>query len=188
MPIVWLSRLVHRGLPARVTGADLIWSLSGRAAVEGRSLFLLGAPEGVAARAAAVLENRYPALRIVGTAAPDIGFESDQAAVDDLSTQLHEVRPDLVFVALGSPRQEKFIASFRSGQGADLDAWWMGVGAGLEFVAGVKRRAPIMMQRMGLEWAFRLCTEPRRLAGRYLGNDLPYLAGAIARELRLSRM
>lgn len=184
MPLVWMSRLMRAGLPARVTGADLIWSLSERAAREGRSLFLLGAPEGVADRAAEVLQSRYPELEVVGTAAPAYGFESDPEAVEKLSIQLQELRPDLVFVALGSPRQERFIASIRADEGHDLDGWWMGVGAGLEFVAGVKRRAPVALQRAGLEWAFRLATEPQRLARRYLRNDVPYLVSAIVRQLR----
>lgn len=184
MPLVWMSRLMRAGLPARVTGADLIWSLSERAAREGRSLFLLGAPEGVAARAAEILKSRYPDLEVVGTAAPAYGFETDPEAVEKLSIQLQELRPDLVFVAMGSPRQEKFIASFRADERSDLDAWWMGVGAGLEFVVGVKRRAPVAMQRVGLEWAFRLATEPQRLARRYLCNDVPYLAAAVMRHLR----
>jgi N-acetylglucosaminyldiphosphoundecaprenol N-acetyl-beta-D-mannosaminyltransferase len=152
-----------------VAGADLVWLLAERAAGEGRSLYLLGGNEGVAEEAARRLVERWPSLRIAGTASPRVSKDPSEAELGSILRDLKRADPDLVYVALGAPKEERLIAALRS----ELPrAWWIGVGVSLSFVAGDVRRAPPWMQRAGVEWLHRLLQEPRRLARRYLVHDL----------------
>lgn len=172
MPLVWASRVQGTPLPERVAGSDLIHSLSAGAAGEGARVFLLGGDPGTAEAAAAELCARYPGLEVAGSRCPPIGFERDPAQLDQLREALRAARPDLVFVALGSPKQELLIERLR----AELPAaWWIGVGISFSFVAGRVQRAPRWVQRIGLEWLHRLLQEPRRLARRYLLDGPPFL-------------
>jgi N-acetylglucosaminyldiphosphoundecaprenol N-acetyl-beta-D-mannosaminyltransferase len=177
MPLVWASRLSGAPLPERVAGSSLIWSLSEGLGRDGRSIFVVGgAPAGDgtadgAARAADRLAGRCPGLRIAGTTCPPYGFERDATGYADLCAEVADARPDLVFVGLGFPKQEAVVTRLREHLPS---AWFMGCGAAVNFVAGDVDRAPRWMQRSGLEWAHRLGTEPRRLAGRYLRRDAPY--------------
>lgn len=168
MPLVWLSRLLGQGLPERIAGADLVGPLLARAAARGWRVSLIGGRPGVglAARDRLVLE--HPALQVVGVEAPEPGFENDPEACADLVVRVRASRPELVLVALGCPKQEVFMHRFA----AELaPAVALGVGAAIDFLAGTSRRAPTWMSRAGLEWAFRLVQEPRRLAHRYLVRD-----------------
>ena len=179
-PLVWAARLAGNPLPARVAGSDLIWSLSQALAYDERSVYLLGGdPASVGAhRAAARLAATYPGLRIAGHASPRFGFDSDPDELDAVCADLIETKPDLVFVGLGFPRQEHVIRRLRG----DLPAtWFLGCGAAINFVAGDHRRAPLLLQRLGLEWLHRLLSEPRRLARRYLVHDAPYAARLLIR-------
>ena len=170
MPLIWASRLAGTPLPARVPGSDLVWSLSAEAALRQRSVFLLGGAPGVGERASAALRSNYPRLRIAGVHSPPYGFEDDPAELDSIRVALRDSKPDLVYVALGFPRQEALIRSLRT----ELPStWFIGVGISLSFLAGDVRRAPDWLQRIGLEWAHRLSVEPWRLARRYLIHDLP---------------
>ncbi|HVQ26059.1 MAG TPA: WecB/TagA/CpsF family glycosyltransferase [Planctomycetota bacterium] len=178
MPLVWACRLQRTPVPARVAGSDLIWSLSEAASERGLSVFLLGGDPGTADEAAARLRSLWPALRIAGTACPPHGFEQRAEVVDEVCRGLVAARPDLVYVALGTPKQELLIDRLRASLPA---AWWMGVGAGFTFVAGRVPRAPTWIRRLGLEWLHRLLHEPRRLARRYLVDDLPFGAALMAR-------
>jgi N-acetylglucosaminyldiphosphoundecaprenol N-acetyl-beta-D-mannosaminyltransferase len=178
MPLVWASRLAKNPLPERVTGSSLIWSLSSGLATDARSVFVLGgdSPE-IAERAADRLTTRFPGLEIAGHLSPPFGFDQDPDAVDAAVRTVVEAAPDLVFVGLGFPRQERLIDRLR----ADLpDSWFLGCGMAVNFVAGLQHRAPVWMQRAGLEWAHRLKTEPRRLARRYLRHDAPYALRLLA--------
>lgn len=176
MPLVWLSRREGSPLPERVTGADLLWSLSARARDDGRSIYLLGGPDGAADQAAASLVAAFPGLRVAGTDAPPFGFENDRVMREAVLDRLRAARPDFVFVALGAPRQEIFIAEHHD---CVPSAWWLGIGAAIEFAAGRRRRAPRMVQRAGFEWLYRLSRDPIRLGRRYLGLDLPFLVRLI---------
>jgi len=170
-PVVWAAKLGGRPLPERVAGSALVWSLSAAAAVAGRGIFLLGGEPGVADRAAARLCGHAPGLRVTGTFAPDWGFESDPAQVDAIGELLKSADPDVVFVGLGCPKQERLIEALAP----DLPRiWWVGCGAALDFAAGERRRAPAWMQASGLEWVHRMVAEPRRLVRRYLVDDAPY--------------
>jgi N-acetylglucosaminyldiphosphoundecaprenol N-acetyl-beta-D-mannosaminyltransferase len=177
MPLVWASRLTGTPLPERVAGSSLIWSLSEGLGRDRRSVFVIGgnpatpdAPDG-ATRASRRLAEACPGLRIAGTLCPEYGFERDRAVYDEFCAAVAEAQPDLVFVGLGFPKQEKVITRLRAGL---PNAWFIGCGAAVNFVAGDVDRAPRWMQRAGLEWAHRLGSEPRRLAGRYLKRDAPY--------------
>jgi N-acetylglucosaminyldiphosphoundecaprenol N-acetyl-beta-D-mannosaminyltransferase len=185
MPLVWAARIQGTPLPERVAGSNLISSLSAAAAARGKSVFLLGGAPGTAEAAANVLTERYPALRVAGTHCPPVGFEHDSQQLAELTEALRQAQPDIVYVALGSPKQERLIAELRP---VLPGAWWMGVGISFSFLCGDVKRAPRWMQRLGLEWVHRLVQEPRRLARRYLVDDLPFavrlLGGAAWRRAR----
>ena len=189
MPLVWASRLGGTPLPERVAGSSLIWSLSAGLGRDRRSIFVIGGEPAAqtaagpksthgAMRAADRLAAACPGLRVAGTLCPDFGFERDRAAYAEFCAKVIEARPDMVFVGLGFPKQEQVISRLRPGLPA---AWFIGCGAAVNFVAGDVGRAPRWMQRTGLEWAHRLGTEPRRLAGRYLRHDAPYALRLLAR-------
>ncbi len=171
MPLVWASRLLGTPVPARVTGADLIWSLSDRAARRGWPVYLLGGPPGVAAAAAGALASRHPRLRVCGVDAPPYGFDATPQGRRRTRRKVVEAEPRLVFVGLGFPRQDLLIGELRR----ELPGtWFVGCGAAIAFAAGTVSRAPGWMRRAGLEWLFRLVSEPGRLARRYLVDDLPF--------------
>lgn len=187
MPLVWASRLGGTPLPERVAGSSLIWSLSRGLGHDRRSIFVVGgtpAAEGMpdgATRAAGRLAVECPGLRVAGTLCPDHGFERVPLTYEDVCAKVADARPDLVFVGLGFPKQEQMITRMRR---ALPRTWFIGCGAAVNFVAGDIERAPRWMQRTGLEWAHRLGTEPRRLAGRYLRHDAPYALRLLARAPR----
>ncbi len=171
MPLIWASRLKGDPLPERVAGSTMIWTLCREAAHRGRSVFLLGGNEGAAADASRVLERACPGIRIVGAHCPPFGFENDADAMNAIRDQLEAARPDLVFVALGSPKQERLIKEMRE---LLPSAWWAGVGISLSFISGEVRRAPRWMQKTGLEWFHRFMQEPGRLARRYFVEGVPF--------------
>jgi N-acetylglucosaminyldiphosphoundecaprenol N-acetyl-beta-D-mannosaminyltransferase len=162
--VVWASRLLRDPLPSRVTGIDLMQELLALAERKGYGVYLLGARADVLEQAMARMRRLHPGLRIVGHR--DGYFsESDERHVVGA---IRRTQPDLLFVAMPSPRKERFIGRWRD----ELEIpFCMGVGGALDVMAGVTRRAPRPLQRLGLEWAFRLAQEPRRLLRRYLvGN------------------
>ena len=179
MPLVWASRLSGDPLPERVAGSTLSAALAAAAAGRGRSLFLLGGNPGVADAAASALRAEHPEISIVGTHCPPVGFEHDPAAATALREALRGSGADLVYVALGSPKQERLIAELRA-EGLLPGAWWIGVGISLSFLCGDVERAPAWVQAAGLEWVHRLMQEPRRLARRYLVDGLPFAAKLLA--------
>lgn len=177
MPLVWACRLQGTPVPERVAGSNLVLSLADAAATAGRTVYLLGGNPGTAEAAGRALETRYPGLRIAGSFCPPPGFESDPDLEAAMLKRLADAAPDIVYVALGSPKQEAFIHRHRA---VLPDAWWLGVGISFSFLAGDVRRAPRWAQRVGLEWAHRLAQEPRRLARRYLVDGIPFAARLLA--------
>jgi N-acetylglucosaminyldiphosphoundecaprenol N-acetyl-beta-D-mannosaminyltransferase len=171
MPLIWASKLQGTPLPQRVPGSGLINTLSKAAGEKGKTVYLLGGDPGSADNAAQILTQRYPGLKIVGTCCPNYGFEKDPEVLKALIDQIVIADPDIVFVALGSPKQELLIGRIRN---CLPKAWWLGVGISFSFVCGQVRRAPSWMQKMGLEWIHRLVQEPKRLAGRYLLQGVPF--------------
>jgi N-acetylglucosaminyldiphosphoundecaprenol N-acetyl-beta-D-mannosaminyltransferase len=176
MPLVWAARLRGDRLPERVTGASLIFTLSAAATEHGRSIYLLGGEPGVPERAASELACRYPGLLVAGVDAPPFGFDRRPGQLAAVRRRLEEARPDIVYVGLGFPKQERVIAAIAPGMPA---AWFVGCGAAIPFAAGQLQRAPQWMQQLGLEWFYRLIREPRRLFRRYLIDDLPFALGLI---------
>jgi N-acetylglucosaminyldiphosphoundecaprenol N-acetyl-beta-D-mannosaminyltransferase len=171
MPLIWATRLLGARLPERVTGASLIFTLSAAAAHNGKSVYLLGGEPGVPERAAAELSHRYPGLLVAGVDAPPVGFDRQPGELTVVRGKLERAQPDIVFVGLGFPKQERIISAFAPGLPA---TWFIGCGAAIPFAAGAVPRAPERMQQFGLEWAYRLMNEPRRLFRRYLVDDLPF--------------
>ncbi len=182
MPLIWASRLAGEPLPERVSGSSMVWTICRAAGARGQSVFLLGGDPGVAERAAAILVGRCPGLEIAGTACPPKGFESDERELDRIRAQLTDAAPQIVFVALGFPKQDLLIRSLRS---ALPRASFLGVGISLSYVTGDVSRAPDWLCRLGLEWAFRLSQEPtRRLVRRYLVDGLPFALRLMASAAR----
>ncbi|MEM8781449.1 MAG: WecB/TagA/CpsF family glycosyltransferase [Planctomycetota bacterium] len=184
MPIVWAARLAGTPLPERVAGSTMTTDVAATAAERGRSVFLLGGNPGVAEAARAVLEADYPGLRVVGTHCPPLGFERSESEMAALRDALKATEPDLVLVALGSPKQEKLIRDLRSA-GVLPGAWRIGVGITLSFLAGDVSRAPAWMQRIGMEWIHRLTQEPKRLFRRYLIEGVPFALGLLLRSVMI---
>jgi N-acetylglucosaminyldiphosphoundecaprenol N-acetyl-beta-D-mannosaminyltransferase len=164
MPIVWASRILGTRLKERVSGVDLIPHLAQLASDRCYGIYLLGASEKSSQRAAEVLQERYPNLRIVGRYSPPTTSLADMDHEEILS-RIEEAQPDILFVAMGHPKQERWLAMHRHRLKVPL---CMGVGASLDFLAGEAQRAPRWMQSAGLEWLYRAAHEPRRLAQRYL--------------------
>jgi N-acetylglucosaminyldiphosphoundecaprenol N-acetyl-beta-D-mannosaminyltransferase len=177
-PVVWASHLCGHPLPARVTGADLLWSLTRAAARNGFSVYLLGGEPGVPEAAARLLQEWQPRLVVAGTYSPPLGFEHDPAEMARVERNVVSARPDVVFVGLGFPKQEQLIVALHDKLPR---AWWLGCGAAIPFAAGAARRAPNWMGRLGLEWLFRMAHEPRRLVRRYLREDAPYAVALLLR-------
>jgi N-acetylglucosaminyldiphosphoundecaprenol N-acetyl-beta-D-mannosaminyltransferase len=173
IPLLWAAALQGDPLPDRVAGSDLVWTLAERAAAEGRTLFLLGGAIGVAEEARKTLLQRWPRLQIAGASSPTVSAMPTADELAPVRDALRAARPDIVYAALGSPKQERVIAALRE---SVPGAWWIGVGISLSFMGGVVKRAPRWMQLTGLEWVHRLTQEPRRLARRYLIDDLPFAA------------
>lgn len=171
MPLIWASRLKGTPLPERVAGAGLILTLTTAAAKAGASIFLLGGEPDDAEAAATRLKQLNPALKIAGVACPPPGFESDPLQMAEIANALHSSKPDIVYACFGFPKQEFVIHSLRNRLPS---AWFLGLGGSLAIVSGRTRRAPRWMQRTGIEWAWRLGLEPRRLFQRYIINDLPF--------------
>lgn len=163
MPLVWFLRLSGKRHVSRVYGPDLMREMTTVSSHRGYRQFYYGGAEGVPERLKQVLMEAHPGLKVVGTLCPpfrQLTLEEDQAVVDAINA----TRADIVWVGLGTPKQEIWMADHLGRIEAPV---MIGVGAAFDFLAGTKRQAPLWMQRNGLEWIFRLCTEPRRLWRRY---------------------
>jgi N-acetylglucosaminyldiphosphoundecaprenol N-acetyl-beta-D-mannosaminyltransferase len=178
-PLVWASRWQALPLPERVAGSDLIFEVSAQAAKKGHRLYFLGGGEGVAAQAAARLCERFPGLQVVGCESPPFRelTEDEQAA---LAARIRAARPDILFASFTQPKGERWLSATCDSLGVPVSA---NIGAAIDFAAGRVRRAPRWMQKCGLEWAFRLGVEPRRLVRRYARNAW-FIARMVARDLR----
>lgn len=174
-PVVWASRLLGRGLPERVPAIDLFEALLGLAAARGWGVFLLGARPEILEQATELYCCRHPGLRVVGT--HHGYFEAHEEP--DIAEAIRDARPQLLFVATSSPKKERFIDAQR-----ELLAevpFVLGVGGAFDIAAGLTRRAPRWIARIGMEWFYRFVQEPRRLARRYFVRDAAFL-GMVARE------
>lgn len=183
MPLVWLLRSAGHREARRVYGPDLLLAVFGEPSMAGYRHYFYGGAEGVAERLAARLRERFPACQIVGTECPPfrpLTPEEDAQVVE----RINAARPDIVWVGLGMPKQERWIAEHhRRIEAAAL----IGVGAAFDFLSGAKRQAPLWMQHNGLEWLFRLATEPRRLWRRYLVYNPRFIYLVALQRLGLRR-
>ena len=167
MPMVWAGRLGgHRDM-SRVYGPDLMLDVCALSETSGMKHFFYGGADGVAELLAQELRAKFPKLAVAGTFTPPFrALNAEEVA--QLQAQIAAAKPDILWVGLSTPKQEKFMAEFLS----KLDVTLMvGVGAAFDFLSGRVRQAPRWMQRSGLEWFYRLCSEPRRLARRYFRNN-----------------
>jgi N-acetylglucosaminyldiphosphoundecaprenol N-acetyl-beta-D-mannosaminyltransferase len=176
-PLRWMSRL--RGTPIRlVTGSDLILPLCRAIALERRSVFLFGTTFDALAECGRQLSSAIEGLRIVGVYSPPYGFEQDVEESTLAASVIQEAAPDVVVLALGVPKQEIWAQNYAT----KLNIQAVCVGAALDFIAGVQRRAPLAFRRVGFEWLWRMLSEPRRLGMRYL-NILCWMPVLVASEL-----
>jgi N-acetylglucosaminyldiphosphoundecaprenol N-acetyl-beta-D-mannosaminyltransferase len=171
MPMVWMGKLSGHKEMKRVYGPDLMLKVCEWSERSGCRHFFFGGAEGVASALKASLTKRFPALQVVGCYTPPFRALNAQEVLE-LQRQVAEARPDILWVGLSTPKQEKFMAEFLP----KLDVTLMvGVGAAFDFHTGRVRQAPGWIQRSGLEWFYRMCCEPRRLAKRYLKNNPRFL-------------
>ena len=166
MPLVWISRLLGNPLKERVSGADLVPQLAELSAKKGYSIYLLGGKPGVAERAIKVLEEKYPGVNIVGHHAPPLA-DLERMDHGDALDRIRAAKPDILLVAFGNPKQEKWIRMHAKRSGVPVS---IGIGGSMDMLVGDVQRAPIWMQRSGLEWLGRCLQEPVRLAPRYARN------------------
>jgi N-acetylglucosaminyldiphosphoundecaprenol N-acetyl-beta-D-mannosaminyltransferase len=166
-PVLWAARLLRTPLPEKISGSDLVMPLLRRAAERGHRVYFLGGAPGVADLAKSKLEAAFPGIQIVGTDSSRIDINA-LGETDEVTERIRRAAPDLVLVALGAPKQELW--SYTRAERLK-PAVLIGVGASLDFVAGIQKRAPRWMSKAGLEWLYRLAQEPRRLAARYLLRD-----------------
>lgn len=180
MSLVWASRLLGRPLPERVAGIDLMFRLLEQAAVKGHRVFCLGATEDVLNRAIAEFRRRYPGLIIAGSQHGYFSSDIEREVAHAIAAS----RADIVFIAMTSPRKEKFLARWSRSLNVPV---WHGVGGSFDVAAGHVRRAPILWQRLGLEWLYRVKQEPRRLWKRYLVTNTLFIAAVFAEWLAQRR-
>lgn len=173
--IVWASRLLGDPLPERVAGIDLMQALMQRAAAKGYRVFVLGARQEVLEEAVRRLRARYRGLILAGYRNGYFTAEEERDVVEEI----RRARADILFVAMGSPAKELFLG--RHGTSLEVP-FAMGVGGSIDVMAGLTKRAPRLLQRLGLEWLFRLLQEPRRLFGRYAVTNARFVA-LVGREL-----
>ncbi|HEX3625162.1 MAG TPA: WecB/TagA/CpsF family glycosyltransferase [Verrucomicrobiae bacterium] len=172
MPMVWAGKMTGHRQMRRVYGPDLMLDICGWSQENPCRHFFFGGAPGVAEQLAGNLKARFPNLEIAGTFTPPFR-PLNPAEENELREKVRAARPDIFWVGLSTPKQEKFMAQHLP----KLDATLMvGVGAAFDFLSGRVKQAPRWMQRSGLEWLYRLCSEPRRLAGRYFKNNPLFLA------------
>jgi N-acetylglucosaminyldiphosphoundecaprenol N-acetyl-beta-D-mannosaminyltransferase len=180
VPLVWASQLLGNPLPGRVNGTDLMYKLLERADEKGYRIFFLGAKEQVLQRALRVVSKAYPGVEIAGSHHGYFTAAEELAIVEKIRT----ARPDILFIAFGTPQKELWVKRYLAAMEVPIVH---GVGGSFDVLAGVIPRAPLWMQRNGLEWLFRLIQEPRRMWRRYLVTNVIFLL-LILSELIRSRL
>lgn len=168
-PIVSISRKYKMPLKEKVSGSDLFPLLCERAASKNYTMYFLGAGEGVAQKAAENLIDKYEGLKVVGTFSPKFDFENDEEYISKMIHDINLLKPDILIVGLGCPKQEYFIYDYYKEIDSKL---FLGLGASIDFEAGNVKRAPKWMQKIGLEWFYRFLKEPRRMFKRYFVDDM----------------
>jgi len=177
-PVVWAARMLGEDLPRRVYGPELMRRFCERSAQAGHRVWLYGGrDQGALVQLALNLRRRHPGIRIVGGYSPPFGPLSGEEE-DGIARQINAARPDVLWVGIGAPKQEKWMARMRPRLGVPV---MCGVGAAFDFHAGRVSQAPPWMQERGLEWTYRIAQEPRRLLPRYMRTN-PRFMLAFARQ------
>jgi N-acetylglucosaminyldiphosphoundecaprenol N-acetyl-beta-D-mannosaminyltransferase len=172
MPLVWACNRLTTARIERINGTNLIEDICREGAAHGLRIFLFGGKPGTAEATGALLAARYPGIVVAGHSCPAFGFERSGETLAPVLHAVAAARPHVVFVSLGAPKQELFIRDYLKPLGVPLA---VGIGGSFELLSGQIRRAPVWMQNTGLEWAFRLAQEPRRLWKRYLVGNTEFL-------------
>lgn len=172
MSIVWGGRWIGSTIPERITGPDLMEALCAEAARKKYRIFLLGNTDDTLEKLSSALSAKFPELRIAGTYSPPFCDRLAELETDKILDLLRELQPDILFVSMSAPKQEKWIAENLQNIPVTLN---IGVGAAFDFISEKIPRAPLWIQRSGLEWAHRLYCEPRRLWKRYLLGNFIFL-------------
>lgn len=183
MPLVWLSRLAGYPFVSRVYGPDLMLAEMEASLVSGHTHFFYGGRAGVADRLAAVMQARFPGVRVAGTFCPPLA-SAEELCNQQTADLINDASPDIVWVGVSSPKQEFWMSCMRPLLQAPV---LIGVGAAFDFHTGTVLQAPLWMQRSGLEWLFRLLVEPRRLWRRYLIDNPWFLIELARQKLGLKR-
>lgn len=178
MPLVWYSRFLSTPLPERVAGSDMIYRMAAQAAELGHRVFFLGGAPGIALEAANKLHELYPGLQIAGVETPPFR-PLTEAENSELVQRIRDADTQILLVALGQPKGERWLAHNLQELGVPV---CVQLGASFDFVAGRIQRAPKFYQGTGLEWAYRLCKEPRRMGPRY-GGDAWFLLKSVCGDL-----
>ena len=179
-PIKWMCSLLNRYVKERITGPDLMEYICEKGAAKELKIFLLGAGPGVAKRCGEILETKYPGIHTVGSYSPPFGFENDKDEMLKINTMLKNSGADLLFVGMGSPKQDIFIYENMKTYGIPVS---FSMGAAIDFIAGNVKRAPRWMVRLGLEWVHRISQNPKRLWKRYLVTDISNIIPLFAKEI-----
>ena len=182
VPLLWAAKFLGVPLKEKISGSDLFPVLCAVAAERGYKVFFLGGREGAAQKAAEVLKRRYGSLQVSGWYSPPLGFENNDVENEKIIKMIKEAKPDILFVGLGAPKQEKWIYRFKDQYQVPVS---IGIGVSFEFIAGMVKRAPLWMQHSGLEWFWRLMMEPRRLWKRYIIDDMSFFWLILKQKLRL---
>lgn len=184
MSIIWAAKFLKTPLTEKISGSNLLEKLCERGASKPLRIFFLGGRSEAADRAAEILERRYPGLKIAGTHCPPVGFEHDPAEINLIDRKILSTAPHILFVGLGSPKQEKWIYANYQKLKVPVS---IGVGVSFEFTAGMVKRAPVWMQENGLEWLFRLLVEPKRLWQRYIIGNPRFIFLVLRQKLRSAK-
>ena len=166
MPLVWISKLLGNPLKERIAGVDMVPMLAELSARKGYGIYLLGGRPGVGERAANLLKEMYPGVNIVGHHAPPL-VDLERMDHGDTLERIRQAKPDILMVAFGNPKQEKWIRMHAKRLGVPVS---IGIGGSMDMLVGDVHRAPVWMQRSGLEWLGRCLQEPKRLMPRYWRN------------------
>lgn len=164
-PLLWISRLYKTPIKEKISGSDLFPLLCKLSAEKGYTMFFLGAAEGVAAKAAQKLAEKYPGLKVTGTYSPPFGFENNENEMMKIQRMIRGCKPNILIVGLGCPKQEKYIFQNRENLNVPIS---LGLGASLDFEAENVKRAPAWVSHCGLEWLYRTIQDPKRLLKRYV--------------------
>ncbi len=170
-PLIWASRFLGNKLSEKISGSSLFFKICSLSATKDYKIFLLGAEQGVASLAADNLKKRYNGLIIAGTYSPPFGFENNTAEVSKTLTILQQSKADILFVGMGAPKQEYFISKYKDEYQIPVS---LGIGASIDFAAGIKKMPPEFIKNIGFAWLWRLLSEPKRLWKRYLIEDMRF--------------